>query len=270
MQAQPSQTPVITLTTDFGLQDAYAGILKGVILSHCTAAQIIDITHGITPLSITSAALTIDNAYAYFPHGTIHIVVVDPGVGSERSILALRADKHIFIAPNNGVLTPLLKKNRFMEAFRIENSDLFLPNQSHTFHGRDIMAPVAGKIAGGLELSRVGPPLALKQCLRIHLPEATVTGGNIKGEIIAIDHFGNLQTSITQKDLTARPSKGNLSVTLCGLTIKGLSRTYSDQKPGALLALLDSRNHLEIAVSGGNAASELECQIGNSVNISYQ
>ncbi len=267
MQPEKHQAPIITLTTDFGLEDEYVGTLKGVILSTCQAVRIIDITHAITPQDIPAAAMTIAHSYGYFPAHTIHIIVVDPGVGSKRSIMVLKADDHLFIAPNNGILTPLLTESKFTEAYLVENSGLFLKEVSNTFHGRDIMAPVAGKIAAGMDISRVGPPVFLEQCCRVPLPNALKAGKTISGEVIHIDHFGNLQTSITGTDLTSLPTPRTIIITLSDHTINGLSRTYTDREQGAILALLNSRNHLEIAIAGGNAATILNCEIGTSVSL---
>ncbi len=270
MHSTYSHKPIITLTTDFSLQDEYVGILKGVLLSHCPYLQIVDITHSIQPQNILSAALTINNSYHYFPKGSIHVVVVDPGVGSLRSILALRADNHLFIAPNNGVLTPLLTSNRFMEAFSVENKNLFLKTVSRTFHGRDIMAPVAARLACGMRLNEVGPSIEMANCLRLQLPKVKKGEGIITGEVVAIDAFGNLQTSITRHDLATLQSNAKLIITFGQHTIHGLSSFYSEVEPGTFLALLDSRNHLEIAIHRGNAASMIHGQTGIPVTISCQ
>ncbi len=270
MHSNTLKQPIITLTSDFGLKDEYVGMLKGVLLSHCLSPQIIDVTHSIQPQDILSAAIVIGRSYHYFPEGTVHMVVIDPGVGSQRSILALKADNHFFIAPNNGVLSPLLTKDRISAIFSVENSELFLPNVSNTFHGRDIIAPVAAKIASGLQLAEVGPALTLDHCLCISLPKAKLSAGTITGKIIAIDNFGNLQTSITKTNLANYSSRSNLIISLNTYTIKGVNHFYGEREPGEIMALLDSRNHLEIAISGGNAASILNSKVGDTVIISYQ
>jgi S-adenosyl-L-methionine hydrolase (adenosine-forming) len=269
MKRRPDCRPVITLTTDFGLSDEYAGTVKGVILSTCRDTAIVDLTHDIKPQDIAAAAMTIGASFRYFPEGSVHMVVVDPGVGSDRRILAVRAENHLFIAPDNGVLTPVLTEGIFQDAFHITNQDLFQKTISRTFHGRDIMAPVAAKLACGLDISLVGPQLGRRQCCRIPLPEARYANGNIIGEIIHIDHFGNMRTSITIEDLVEIPTGTKRGVSIGSHSINCISTTYADAGPGTLLALFDSRNHLELAVNGGNAARTLGCQVGDEVIVSW-
>jgi hypothetical protein len=168
--------PIITLTTDFGLHDDYVGTVKGVILCTCRDAVIIDLTHDIAPQNIAAAAMSIGASFRFFPKGTLHMVVVDPGVGSDRRILAVRSAGHLFVAPDNGVLTLVLTEDAFQEAFQVTNRDLFATTISSSFHGRDIMAPVAAELACGMDISLVGPRLSRQQCCRISLPAATVTG----------------------------------------------------------------------------------------------
>ncbi len=262
-----TKRPIITLTTDFGLRDDYVGTVKGVLLSTCRDAVIVDLTHGIEPQDIVRAAMSIGHAYRFFPPGTVHLVVVDPGVGSDRSILALKASGHLFIAPDNGVLTPFLGRDSLQEAFFVDNVGLFAATISRTFHGRDIMAPVAARLADGMELSLVGPQITARDCCRIHLPEASKKGGTIVGEVIRIDHFGNLQTSITARDI-ASISRQKMQILIGGIAIGTLMDTYSDAGPGKTVALLDSGNHLEIAVNGGNAAAILGLRPGDTVTVS--
>ncbi len=270
MHSPPPHMPIVTLTTDFGLHDEYVGILKGVLLSHCPQLQIVDITHSIHPQEFLAAAHSINNSYQYFPEGTIHVVIVDPGVGSSRSILALRADNHIFVAPNNGILTPFFTNRRCIEAYSVEKQSLFLPSVSRTFHGRDIIAPVAARLAGGMQLNEVGPPVKQEDCLCIQLPRVEKSDGKIIGEVLAIDAFGNIQTSIAMEDMKSLHRPAKLVVTFGQHTIDGLSRFYSEKEPGTLMALLDSSNHLEIAVSKGNAATMTQARPGMPVTVSCQ
>ncbi len=262
--------PLITLTTDFGLTDEYVGTLKGVILSICPTATLVDITHDIPAQDIAAAARIIGNGYTYFPNRTIHLVIVDPGVGSSRSIIALKTPKHIFIAPNNGVLSRVLKNEKNCDAYLIENSSFFRHNPSHTFHGRDIMGPVAARIAQGLDLSKVGSAIDPSQCIRLPLPRAEISTKCIRGEVIHVDHFGNLQTSITGEDLVSVEYKEKIKITICNHVIKGLQRNYSEVEKGQLVALLDSSNHLEIAERNGSGAASLCCEIGEAVLITFQ
>ena len=261
---------IITLTTDFGLLDEYAGIVKGVILSHCRQANIIDLTHAIAPQDIAAAAMSIGHSFRFFPEGTVHLVIVDPGVGSHRRILAVKARNHRFVAPDNGVLTPLLAEGYFQEAFHVTNQELFAGTVSKTFHGRDIMAPVAARLACGMDISLAGQRLSRADCLLIPLPAATATHRTITGEIVHIDHFGNLRTSVKREDIARMPSGARLRILCSGVVVDGLSTTYSDAGPGQAIALFDSRDHLEIAIAGGNAALALGGRIGGRIKITAE
>jgi S-adenosyl-L-methionine hydrolase (adenosine-forming) len=258
--------PLITLTTDFGLRDEYVGTVKGVILLHCRDAVIVDMTHGIAPQNIVEAAMTIGASFQFFPQGTVHMVVVDPGVGSDRQILAVRADGYLFVAPDNGVLTHILTEDHLSKVYSITNRDLFSETISSSFHGRDIMAPVAARLACGMDISLVGPRLSVKQCCRVPLPKATCTDKNIIGEIIHIDHFGNLRTSITAADISRIPPNVKMEISVGVHSITTISTAYTAE--GRIIAHIDSRNCLEIALGDGNAARELGCRIGERIIIS--
>ena len=267
MRKKAESRPVITLTTDFGLHDEYVGTLKGVILCTCRDAVIVDLTHDIEPQNIVAAAMSIGDSFLFFPRGTLHMVVVDPGVGSERRILAVRSAGHLFVAPDNGVLTAVLTEDNFQEAYQVNNRDLFAATISASFHGRDIMAPVAAGLACGMDITLVGPRLSRQQCCRILLPTVTHANGSITGEITNIDHFGNLRTSIKADDLAGFLGK-KLQIAVGGRILNAVSNTYSDAEKGSVVALIDSRNHLEIAVTGGNAAMMLGCQVGDGIRVS--
>jgi S-adenosylmethionine hydrolase len=266
----PMDFPIITLTTDFGLSDDYVGTLKGAILCSCRQANIVDLTHAIAPQDIAGAADSIGHCFRFFPKGTVHLVIVDPGVGSQRRILALRAADHLFVAPDNGVLTRLLTEDLFQDAFQVNKSELFAPTVSTTFHGRDIMAPIAARLACGMDISQVGQRLLRTDCLQIPLPEVTFDDRTIIGEIVHIDHFGNLRTSIRREDIAAMPPGARLKALCCGQAIATFGTTYSDASNGGLIALFDSRDHLEIAVSGGSAALALGCRIGDRITITAE
>lgn len=259
---------LITLTTDFGLADPYVGQLKGVILQHNINARIVDLTHAIEPHDIMAGAMAIHAAYRFFPSGTIHVVIVDPGVGSGRTILAVRAGKHLFIAPDNGTLTLILREEQVRKVHRIDNRSLFAADISATFHGRDIMAPVAALLAGGMPLERVGPALSVDRCVRLDIPAALRDGSGISGRIIGMDRFGNIRTSITTADLGGSPLPGSFAGFVIGsIRIDAIVSTYSDRPAGELLALIDSTGHLEIAVNRGNAARLTGCRIGDPVRV---
>jgi S-adenosylmethionine hydrolase len=246
-------TPIITLLTDFGTADAYAGIMKGVILSLNPCAVIVDITHSIDPQDVIQAAYTLESAYKYFPEGAVHVVVVDPGVGSGRAILAVETKGHIFLAPNNGVLTLLFEENTEARVIRVENAAYFLPSVSRTFHGRDIFAPVAAHISRGIDISELGPlfdrnDLIFSDIRKPYLSE----NGELIGEIVSIDRFGNLITNIDEKSLEIF-RETNPEILIAESRIFGLSESYAGVKPHQPLALIGSRGYLEISVNCGNA-----------------
>lgn len=260
-----SKHRIITLTSDFGLTDEFVGVMKGVILSHAATATLIDISHSIPRQDIREGARTLFTSYHYFPERTVHLIVIDPGVGTSRKLLALEANKHFFVGPDNGVFTPFLQNNLVLQAFTLDNQDLFLADISSTFHGRDIMAPVAARISQGMELHHVGSPIHPAQCCQIDLPVAKRHGNRISGHVIHIDHFGNLRTSITAEDLTAVSNPTALSIQCGKHFIQGLSSSYDAVPEGHLLAIFDSRKHLEIAANRGNGARILECSVGVEV-----
>ncbi len=254
---------VISLLTDFGVRDEYAGVMKGVILSHCATARIVDLSHAIPPQNTVLAARTLMASYPYFPKASIHLVVVDPGVGTDRSILLVQAADHLFIAPDNGVLTPILASESLQHCFSVELSKYKMV--SHTFHGRDLMAPLAGKLAAGMKIEKAGHDIIPGDCVHIDLPTVSVTNDTLIGEVVAIDHFGNIATSISAKDLTRFDD--TITIHLAGVDINGLSTTYATTSKGELLALIDSRGYLEIAVNCGDAASALGCSIGEQLTV---
>jgi len=262
---------IITLLTDFGTQDEYVGLMKGVILSIDPRAAVVDITHHINSQDVIHAALTIHSAYRYFPAGSVHLIVVDPGVGTERALLALEKEKHFFIAPDNGVLTRLLEDGDIAKLIRITNSDYFLSHVSRTFHGRDIIAPVGAHLSKGVELSRLGPGMDPQTAIRLdNLQARVLKNGNIMGKIIAVDHFGNLISNIAKAQLAPFERAGTISglkVKIGSHVIEGLSETYADVQAETALALIGSRGYLEIAVNCGSAARKLKARQGDAVRV---
>ncbi|KPK00383.1 MAG: hypothetical protein AMJ60_01610 [Desulfobacterales bacterium SG8_35] len=262
---------IVTLTTDFGLEDEYVGVMKGVILTRAPEATIIDLSHGIERQNIHQAAALISSAYRFFPAKTIHLVVVDPGVGSSRKLILLLADGHLFMAPDNGVLGPLLEPEHFQAAYEVQCEQYYLQPVSPTFHGRDILAPVAAHLAAGLDPAAVGPALSLqaltipaRPALKIDRRQLT-----IRGEITGKDHFGNLQTNIEAGSLNALYGEkiSSLRVLVRGETIIGIQGAYAHKDPGEILAILSSRGVLEIAVNQGNAAMFLDAGTGDKVTV---
>ncbi len=251
---------IITLTTDFGAEDAYVGTMKGVILSLNPGATIVDICHNIEPQNILQGAFVLDTAYPYFPPGTIHVVVVDPGVGTERRAIILKALGAFFVAPDNGVLSYVLRKAREFEVVSLTNPHFWLNPVSSTFHGRDIFAPVAAHLSLGVPLHEFGEPLSSPVTLPLPEPQLEADGSLI-GHIIHIDRFGNLITDIKETDL---PRDG-LLIEASGYSIKGLSRSYAEGNE--ILALVGSSGNLEIAAKNGKAAEILKLRIGDQIKI---
>ncbi|MDF1591406.1 MAG: SAM-dependent chlorinase/fluorinase [Desulfobacterales bacterium] len=260
---------IISLLTDFGFADEYVGVMKGVILSINPAAVIVDISHRVEPQGILQAAFLVKSAYRFFPDNTIHVIVVDPGVGSDRAILAYEKDKHIFIAPDNGVLSLLLDETGDDKVIRIENSDYFLKPVSQTFHGRDIVAPVAAYLSRGTAIAEFGPELDLNEIIRLPIPKACITeAGTIVGSVISIDHFGNLITNIDLNMLTQYGISEKKAVIVLGdVTLKGVMPNYVSAKIGHPLVITGSRGYLEIAVNKGSARAKFNVAIGDTVRI---
>jgi S-adenosylmethionine hydrolase len=255
---------IITLTTDFGLADGYVGTMKGVILDIAPTATIVDISHEITPQGVREAAYILYAAYRYFPQGTIHVVVVDPGVGSERRAVALRTPQATFVAPDNGVLSYVVAGERVEEIAHLTNPRYHLSPVSRTFHGRDIFAPAAAHLARGIRLAELGEPL--REIITFPLPRPQVRpDGAIVGQVIHVDRFGNLITSIMSKDLADHSPLRKSVVKIRGQSIRGIVNTYAEVTAGKLLALIGSEGYLEISVSGGSASQTLEAKAGDEV-----
>jgi S-adenosyl-L-methionine hydrolase (adenosine-forming) len=247
----PSPSRVITLLTDFGHGDPFVGIMKGVIASLCIESRVIDLCHGIQPQAVAEAAFWLERSYAWFPPGSLHVAVVDPTVGSERRILAVAALGHYFLAPDNGLLADALTGAEGARVHALDFARLGLHRPSATFHGRDVFAPVAARLAsGGLELAAVGPPVLAQPCV-LRAPESD--GQMLTGEVVTVDRFGNL---ITNLDRARVESSRAHHVTLAGRDIT-LRRTYADAAPGELLALINAFDVLEVAQRDGNAEQRL-------------
>ena len=261
--------PVITLLTDFGTDDEYVGLMKGVILSINPRATIVDLTHQISPQDIVQAAFTIHSGYHFFPDGTVHLIVVDPGVGTDRGLLALKLENHFFIAPDNGVLTFLLGEENVSSLNLITNSDYFRHPISQTFHGRDVIAPVGAHITNGLAVNELGPKIDLQKVICLDSLGARRTEkGEIKGEVVAIDHFGNMITNIKSEQLTECLSAVPLQkirIKIGSNVIRGLSDSYASGGSNSPLALIGSRGYLEIAINKGSAAQRLNASTGDHV-----
>ena len=261
--------PVITFITDFGTQDEYAGIMKGVILSINPDAAIIDITHRIDAYDLIHAAYTVFSSYKYFPKGTVHVVVVDPGVGGDRAVVALEIDGHVFLAPDNGVLTLLLNERHVNTLVRVENPGFFLKPVSRTFHGRDIFAPVSAHISLGIALEKLGPLVDQTGLKKLSLPRPVISGsGELIGTIVSIDRFGNLITDIDTdifEKFCISTSDKTPEIKIGKKKITGLSDNYESVSYQEPLMIIGSRGYLEIAVNRGSAKSCFKAEKGDSV-----
>jgi len=243
---------VITITTDFGIKDAYVGVMKGVILSINPYAQLVDITHEIEPGNILEAAFLLKDAYEYFPKATVHLVVVDPGVGGKRRPIAIKAGKFFFVGPDNGLFWPIISDNKDILIVHLTNRKYFLEDISSTFHGRDIFAPVAAYISKGVHLLDMG--VSINDPVRLEIKRPMLLKNQIVGSVIRVDRFGNLITNISEKDIIECFGRlSGLEVEIGGRKIREISKTYSDVPRGQLLALIGSSGFLEISVNRGSA-----------------
>ena len=249
---------IITLTTDFGLTDPFAGIMKGVILGIAPAVQIVDITHDIRSYDILEAALLIDSTYRYFPEGTVHVIVVDPGVGSARRPLAAVSRGHSFIAPDNGVLSAVFDGDK--EVYHITNRSLFLNAVSQTFHGRDIFAPVAANLSRGTPIESVGPRIL--DFLKMPLPRPRPQGDKLLATVLRIDKFGNMITNLRRHHLS-----GEFTIRVAGLSITRLCNSFSEAEPGEFFAVEGSTGYIEIALNQGSAADRLNVERGAEIEL---
>lgn len=264
MDAMAKASGVVALLTDYGTQDAYAGILKGALLSVNPDARIVDLTHDIPPQDVREGARVLSAARPYFPAGTVFVAVVDPGVGTDRALLGVETDRHTFLAPDNGLLGFLDRTGKIRRIVRITESRYFLKPVSRTFHGRDILAPVAGHLSRGVDLGRFGPGIGRITVAEAIAPRVT-TAGAVQGEVVSIDRFGNLITNIPGELLSDR---GGLRITVGRRVVRALSRSYADAKKGELLALVGSTGHLEISVNQGSARSAARIRRGDRVLVS--
>jgi len=263
-----SPLPIVVLLTDFGSKDHYVGVMKGVICGICPGAHVVDLSHNVMPQDVTEAAFVLRSAYRYFPSESVFVCVVDPGVGSRRKIVCLRANKQLFLAPDNGLLSVVASDSPPEEIYAVEDERFFLKPVSKTFHGRDIFAPVAGHLCKGVEAAQLGPPLPRLQPLRLPRPVRT-PGGTLRGEVIHIDHFGNLITNISDGILQTafRCRRDRIEVSLKAHSIRGISQSYSEVQKGNLVALVGSSGYLEVAANEGSAAEMLGCRKGDRITL---
>jgi len=270
---------LIALLTDFGTSDIYVGVMKGVMKTICPDATFIDISHEVQRQSIHDGALMLRNAYAYFPEGTVFLVVIDPTVGSIRRPVLVNTDKYQFIAPDNGILTPTLNAIGDWEAVELSNPEYQLSDNSFTFHGRDIFSPAAAYAArSDISLEAFGA--RINDLVTLPIPTLAISDDMIKGEITHIDHFGNIITSIgtlrwqdaqTLKLETSDQSKlidaSKVHLTIDGMHLTTIKHAYHEVNVGEMLLQVDSNGYLEIAVNHGSASSRLEVAIHDTITL---
>jgi S-adenosylmethionine hydrolase len=265
MPLRDDNLPLITLTTDFGDASPYVAAMKGVILGIHPEARLLDLTHHIPPQQLRHAAFFLLHAIPHFPPGVIHVVVVDPGVGTDRALLYVDLDGHRLLVPDNGCWTPLAaSRSRPPVVRHLEESRYWRPLVSATFHGRDILAPVAGWLSRGLNPGLLGPVVSTWAKLDMPVPE--LAPNQVTGEVIFVDQFGNLITNITVETL-ADLGGPTVRVSIGGAVIAGLARTYAAVAPGELVALISSSGLLEVAVNSWSAAERLQVHTGAPVRV---
>jgi S-adenosyl-L-methionine hydrolase (adenosine-forming) len=263
-----SQTAIITLTTDFGLNDHFVGAMKGVLLETAPDAQIVDISHAVQPFDILDGALTISQAYTYFPAGTVHMVVVDPGVGTARRPIILTGDRHLFVAPDNGVLSLIYDREERISVRHVTADHYFLQPQSNTFHGRDIFSPVAAYLAKGVDPERFGEEIT--DFVRFGFPRPKpVDQRTLRGVVLKVDRFGNLITNITPTDVpwlfeSSRPA---FKIAIGKGQVARMCSNYSEGGPGEAFGILGSMGFLEIATNRGSAQQLLSAGKGSEVSV---
>jgi S-adenosylmethionine hydrolase len=258
--------PLIALVTDFGTRDHYAGTMKGVMLGICPEATLVDITHDIPPHDVTAGALELAAAFRYFPAGTIFVAVVDPGVGSARRGFAADTGDYRFVAPDNGVLTQVLREAPAKKMVELTERRYARPTVSRTFEGRDRFAPAAAWLAKGIQLSALGRPIADVQRLEIPLPEEGADA--VRGVVLRVDRFGNLVTNIDRRMVERLGQSGAITIDAAGTRIERLVATYAELPADGVGALFGSTDHLELAAPSLSAAERLGLTRGAAVTVS--
>lgn len=260
-------TRIITLTTDFGTGSPYVAAMKGVILAINPAAVLVDLSHAIPHQDIRQGALALAQAVPWFPPGTIHVAVVDPGVGTSRKIICMTAGEHLFVAPDNGLLSRLALVKRPFTIISVTERKFWLPEVSSTFHGRDIMAPVAAHLSLGVDPAELGP--SQQDWQQLEWTEARVSANKIEGAVESIDSFGNLITNISA-DALARVPRGEQVAIVCDEhETRGIFNAYGEQPEMTFIALVGSSGRLELAIVGDSAAIMLGVRAGAPVTVTW-
>ncbi|MFQ3618567.1 MAG: SAM-dependent chlorinase/fluorinase [Cyanobacteriota bacterium] len=254
---------ILTLLTDFGLADTYVGVMKGAIAQIDPTLTVIDLTHQIPPQDVAAARFHLMAAYPYFPAGTVHVAVVDPGVGGQRRAIALQLANGYLVGPDNGLFSGVLERNPVLAAVELTNPAYWrVPCPSATFHGRDVFAPVGAYLARGVALAELGRAIAPDSLVRLDLSTWQQDGRSVTGQIQAFDHFGNAITTIP-----AAATSGSAWELRVGARPIPAGKTYADAAPGNLLALIGSHGYVEIAYNQGSARQELGLAIGDAVRL---
>ena len=258
--AVKARSGVVTLTSDFGTADSYVGAMKGVILTINPRAALVDITHEIRPQGVWEAAFVLQNCAFQFPYGTVHLVVVDPGVGSRRRLIVLEEKGQLFVAPDNGILSLVASKGSEVVNIDLRKRELIPSVSSYTFHGRDILAPVAAHLSLGRGLEEIGR--RVRNIRKFVLPSARRLPGGWRGEIIYTDRFGNLVTNLAKEIVCKLPGWDKAEIEVAGVRVKGIKKSYYQGRSGELMAVIGSHNFLELAVKNGSAREKLKIKEG--------
>ncbi len=257
---------IVSLTTDFGQQNGFVGVMKGVIWGIAPETHIADITHQIPPQNVRLGAYALWQVIPFFPPGSVHIAVIDPGVGTQRRPIGLKIGDQYFIVPDNGLITPMLEDGERagddIRIFHLNNPEYWLPEVSRTFHGRDVFAPTGAHLAQGVPLGELGNPI--DDPIRIDFPKPKKTDFGWEAHITIIDVFGNLTTDLPVKYIA---DNHNVLIHYKDYTIPGLVESYGHRKPGELIALVDSENFIEISVVNGSAAVKTGAEIGDTIEV---
>lgn len=256
---------LVTFLTDFGLEDTFVGQMKAMVLSECPDATLVDLTHAVPPQSVLTGAIHLRAAWRWFPQGTIHVVVVDPGVGTDRRAIGIRHKGHVFLGPDNGILAGAFGGELPGQAVNLDYHVDGAGEVSRTFHGRDVFARAAGKLAAGATLSSLGSEFDPAELLTLEIPQPDVTNTSISGEILYTDHWGNAVTNIPATTLGTNSREW--SVRSGSFAVEEISSTYADVREGEPLAVISSMETVELAVRNGSAAARYDIGQGMSVEM---
>jgi len=259
-----NRVPIVTLLTDFGERDGFVGIVKGVLLGICPSARIVDLSHDVSAQDVMGGALVLASAVAHFPPGTVHLAVVDPGVGTARRPILIETERFVLVGPDNGLLSLAAERAAVRRVIHLDRAEHFLPSPSQTFHARDVFAPVAARCASGVAVTELGSTIDAFE--RLDLPQPRRLEDAIEGQVIHVDRFGNLICNIARDGVDGFLEKA-LSINMSGVQIPEISPHYSAVREGKPVALWNSWGRLEIAIRNGSAARLLRARNGDRVQV---